>query len=152
MPFRFRLQKVLEIRVRVEERRQKELREAADALQRETDKQAGYMRHHEEALQEWGTLQQKGSSAYLALLFQHFLARSRERMREQDQRIRKTKLVVDERRAAYVRARKERMALDRLKERRLFEFMKEEEVRQNRLLDELGVIAYNREDELSARH
>lgn len=147
MAFRFRLQKVLEVRERIEENRRKDLRTAMELYQAELQRLTALRRKHEEVQSDFGERMRAGIAPYEAVIYQNYFRRSRQEIADQNGRIAKSKLQVDEKRKAYVQSRKERQVIERFKERRFDEYRIEEERTQNKLLNELGVIAFNRPEE-----
>lgn len=147
MPFRYRLQKVLEVRGRVEDGRRKELRSAQEAYRGQLDRLHGLRMRHMNVQHEWSARLEKGITPYEAMLYQSFFQHSRRDVETQSERAGHAKLVVDERRRAFVEARQQREVIEKFKERKYHEYVREEERRLNNLLNELGVIAYNKAEE-----
>ncbi|MBI2058806.1 MAG: flagellar export protein FliJ [Nitrospirae bacterium] len=147
MPFRFRLQKVLEVRERIEENRRKELRTAMELYQAELQRLTALRRKHEEVQADFDERMRTGFVPYEGVIYQNYFRRSRQEIADQNGRIAKSKLNVDEKRKAYIQSRKEKQVIERFKERRFEEYRVEEERSQNKLLNELGVIAFNRPEE-----
>ncbi|MEW6227797.1 MAG: flagellar export protein FliJ [Bacillota bacterium] len=149
--FKFRLQKLLEVRRLGENLRRQELAKARQALDREKSTLARLEEACAEVMQELragseGALDVDRIAIchrYLGLLTRHI----------EDQRAAVDRLAREEaaKRAAVIAARRERMMIEKLKERAYARYREEVARVEQAFLDEVGTIRYSREggDELS---
>jgi flagellar export protein FliJ len=115
-----------------------------ERYQKEVGRLEGLRRRHAEAQIDWDARLQTGITPQEAMIYQNFFQRSRRDIEGQDEKATRAKLVVDEKRKEYVRARQGKQVLEKLKERRLAEHRVEEERVQHRQLTELGLISHSK--------
>jgi flagellar FliJ protein len=128
--FKFRLEKVLGQRLRVEDERKSDLARVQSLINRERariDDLASWRRHAK-------------ATAAGVLDAQHIflMTSSCDRAAAARRRIKSIEPELERARAAYVRARQERLAIEKLRERELAEFRKRERLAEERMLSELA--------------
>jgi flagellar FliJ protein len=136
--FRFRFQRILEVKERIEEARRISLGEAIAVLNRERDRleelQEVQRRYRRASMVLPATVLDPG----LLTLSVGYLQRLEREIGEQEDRIRKVETVVEERRQRLLAASRDRRTYEILKEKAL-EVHREEQLRRERMhLDEVG--------------
>ncbi|MEW6756144.1 MAG: flagellar export protein FliJ [Candidatus Latescibacterota bacterium] len=150
--FTFRFQRVLELRLSIEEARKAALGEAMASLYREqqvlAELEETRRRYQEAARLPPGTPLYPG----LLALGAAYLQRLRREMEEQRGHIARAEQVVEDRRRRLAEARRERRVFEILRDKAWGEHLREEKRRQGRQLDEVGQQLYHRQEAAAARY
>lgn len=139
--FKFRLEQVL--RRRAEKEASAE--QALAAARREYEKRLALLEDTRQRLEtvssgsrrdELDVLEEMHLSFYMASL--------NKKIKTQEKNVRKAGFLVDKRRSEAVRARRERQVMEKLKEKQLQDYMREEAAREQKETDELALYAHQR--------
>lgn len=145
MAFQFRLQRVLKYRETIEDTRKKEFSEISRIYELEAEKLRSLREEQGEKLQELGELQ-RGILNLLVILFYHaYLARLRTEIDAQEKRVEEVRLEKEQKREALIQASKDKKVLERLRERELEAYQKEEDRKLQVFMDEIGTSKAARE-------
>lgn len=136
--FRFRFQRILEVKERIEEARRIALGEAIAVLNRERDRLEELLEVRRRYRRASTVLSAAVLDPGLLSLNVGYLQRLQREIGEQESRIRKVEAVVEERRQRLLAASRDRRTYEILKEKAL-EAHREEQLRRERMqLDEVG--------------
>lgn len=145
MAFQFRLQRVLKYRETIEDTRKKEFAEISRIYELEAEKLRSLQEEQSEKLQELGELQ-RGILNLLVILFYHaYLGRLRTEIDAQAKRVEEVRLEKEQKREALIQASKDKKVLERLRERELEAYQKEEDRKLQIFMDEIGTSKAARE-------
>ena len=140
--FRFRLQNILNIKLKMETQARQEFANARKALDREEEHLAMLQRRGEE-------IQREGVELRSGVLVFHAIRDNETGRMLNEQRIREQQIVIKRARAVLEKARqnledaiKERKIYERLRERAFDEFMVEENRAESKVIDELTTYTY----------
>ena len=136
--FRFRLQRVMDARVTIERQRQRDMAEAQGELADQQKKLKELEAELEETERDQRNMVQRPVKAGDALIQHRWHRELRTRIRVQQEQVAKAATKVEEARVRLVEASKDRKVLEKLKERRLEEYHKEELTQQQNQLDDVG--------------
>ena len=148
--FRFRFQRLLEIKERMEERRRAELGEAVAVLNQERDRLAELRRIQQFYRQGPKSLPDAPLDPSLLALNASYDQRLRRETQEQLDRIRQVEEAVEKRRQKLVDATKERRVYEILKERAVEAYQHERRRQEQMVLDEIGGQLYIRREDRNA--
>ena len=148
--FRFRFQRLLEIKERMEERRRAELGEAVAVLNQERDRLAELRRIQQFYRQGPKSLPDAPLDPFLLALNASYDQRLRREAQEQLDRIRQIEEEVEKRRQKLVDATKERRVYEILKERAVEAYQHERRRQEQMVLDEIGGQLYIRREDRNA--
>ncbi len=146
MRFKFKLEKVLELRKRKEQEREKELADLKELLMREETfleelkEEAARTSEIMHSLQE--AVQEKLDMKELVRYYD-YLEKVREKISDQIAQIRRVIADIEKKRQQLVEASKERKIMEKLKDNQYRKFKQTLETIERRFLDELGTINYN---------
>ncbi|MFA6109446.1 MAG: flagellar export protein FliJ [Candidatus Latescibacterota bacterium] len=136
--FRFRFQRILEVKERIEEARRIALGEATAVLNRERDRLEALHQIRRRYRQASAVLTAAPLDPGFLSLNVGYLQRLQREIGEQEERIRQVEVVVEERRQRLLAASRDRRTYEILKEKAL-EAHREEQLRRERMqLDEVG--------------
>jgi len=138
--FNFRLQAVLEVRAKKEEAAQRALARAWREYRRLLHGLNETKRRLEEASAPAGGVLDVTEQQHLAL-YRGALA---ERLRLQEKAVRAAAAAVEAKRREAVRARQERQVIEKVKEKRYGEFLREEAAAEAKINDELALYSFMR--------
>ena len=148
--FRFRFQRLLEIKEKMEERRKAELGEAVAVLNQERDRLAELRRIQQFYRQGSRSLPGTPLDPSLLSLNSSYDQRLRREAQEQLDRIRQIEEEVEKRRQKLVDATKERRVYEILKERAVEAYQHERRRQEQMVLDEIGGQLYIRREDRNA--
>lgn len=146
MKFRFKLEKVLELRKRKEHEREKELADLKELLMREETfleelkEEAAKISTVMHGLQE--TAQERLDIKELVRYYD-YLEKVREKISAQIAQIKRVIAGIEEKRQELIEAAKERKIMEKLKDNQYRKFKQTLETVERKFLDELGTINYN---------
>jgi len=150
--FQFHLQPVLDYKQRVEEQRQLELFQVQQELHREEQRLAWLREQEQLTINTLARAIRQGPLDLVAWRLGHlYLDAVHQRIEQQRLVIRRVEEEVEERRQRLVQAMQERQVLARLKANRKRGWQREQDLREGRLLDELGTIGYRRRQALDGQ-
>lgn len=150
--FRFRFQRILEVKERIEEARRIALGEAIAVLNRERDRLEELHQIRRRYRQASAVLPAAPLDPGLLSLNVGYLQRLQREIGEQEERIRQVETVVEERRQRLLAASRDRRTYEILKEKAL-EAHREEQMRRERMhLDEVGEQLHGRRQAELALH
>lgn len=138
--FRFTLQKVLEQRIRVEDERKNDLARVQGRINRETVRIDELAARRRAAKSGGARVLAAAETALHVMLMQGSCDRADAARRK----IKSLAPALERARAAYVKARQDRMALEKIKEKQLSEFRKQERLAEQRTLSETAEQQYMR--------
>ena len=145
--FRFRLEQVLSLRRQVEEVRVRELAQAKGYLLRVEEALKAHAEEESRFLETYGQFERVGAfdsdQAMAYCEFKDWLLR---REKEYRRREKEWAEEVEKRRQAAVKASRDRRLLERLKEKKQTEHLREEAGEEQKFLDEVSSIAFVRRD------
>ncbi len=142
--FRFRLQKVLDYKQQVEDTKKQELFHLMKIFHEEEKVLRGL---HELLLKKLSEFEEKqqGELDILELLFYSgFISRLNGEIELQREKLRQLALQIEQKRGEVIAASKERRIMEKLRDKKYKEFMKEESRREQKFLDEIGNNAFVR--------
>jgi flagellar protein FliJ len=139
-PFRFRLERVLELRVRAEEQATEEL--AAQMAERE--RWAAKLREATRRLEDARTSQPSGGDATAFMAHQSYVERAEREQEAAELDLSRQDAEVDARRVALQHAARERQVLEKLKEKQEAAYRLEADRREGAELDELALSRHRR--------
>lgn len=142
--FKFRLQKVLDYKQQVEDTKKQELFRLMKIFYEEEKILHGF---HELLLKKLSEFEEKqqGVLDVLELLFYSgFIARLNDDIDRQREKLKQLAKQIEQKREEVISASKERRIMEKLREKKYGEFMKEESRREQKFLDEIGNNAYVR--------
>lgn len=142
MPFRFRLQKVLDYRQEIEKMEAQKLaryrsirleeERALGLLQKEGDELEAYMRSRQECSLDIFSLQAA----------EHYSCQLQERIGQQEKKIEEAQRQENEQRAEVVEARRRAAVLEKLKEKKKEEYLEQEKLLEQKKVDEISLYRY----------
>lgn len=139
MAFQFSLEPVLEYRKVIEEKRQRELSQALDALSKlETEKQS-LMGGLDKNRDELRRALREGQSYANRLLFENWLNWADARLSRLEGELRTRRAEAEKRRRALAEAAKQTMIMDKLKEHERTEWQRSADRAEQRMFDEVAL-------------
>ena len=142
MPFRFRLQKVLDYRQEIEKMEAQKLaryrsirleeERALDLLQKEGDELESFLRCRQES----------GLDIFSLQAAEHYSCQLQERIGQQEKKIEEAQRQENEQRAEVVEARRRAAVLEKLKEKKKEEYLEQEKLLEQKKVDEISLYRY----------
>lgn len=142
--FKFRLQKVLDYKQQVEDTKKQELFRLMKIFHEE---EKVLIKLHELLLKKLSEFEEKqqGELDILELLFYSgYISRLNGEIEQQREKLKQLALQIEQKRGEVIAASKERRIMEKLREKKYKEFMKEESRREQKFLDEIGNNAFVR--------
>lgn len=148
--YRFNLQAVLNYRKRIEEGLQMELSRVQREL--ESAKQVFLAYQREKSYYEEELLKREASTMNIdeSILYRDYLKGMNRKIKEQREIVARVKGEVDKKQGALLAATKKRKVLEKVREKRLKEFIKEVERKERIFTDETGIRRYHKGSNASA--
>jgi len=140
--FQFRLQQFLGVKEQIENQKEMEYGKALQKLEEEKQKLKNL---HDTLLDGIRVLQktvEKAIPLHDIRVLNNNIDRYKQQIIVQDERVRAAEVFVEEKRQELVQAMKERKALDIVKENAMNEFLKEEDIKERKLVDEIVSFKY----------
>ena len=148
--FRFRLQQLLNFRIRKEDSLKRDMAEARQLLYNEELRLQGLRDELVAFYREWEEQQKRSHSIEDFRVYHDYQARLQLSMDQQRQKIADQEKVVEEVRNNLVAASKDKRVLERLKDRKHQEYVKAADKEEQGFLDHIGTRAYS--DRLAAQN
>jgi|YelNatPaOPRAMG01_1025707.scaffolds.fasta_scaffold14229_4 flagellar FliJ protein len=144
--FRFEFQSILDQRVAMEEKRQMELAEALNTLQREREKLVYIKKEKDNMIKEYYRLSGKAVPGIVPNLISEAIRAKREEERGQEEVCRNCEKEVNKRRQALIEASRQKKVMEKLKEKKLAEYLEMMRQKETKELDEAAILRYGSED------
>ena len=135
--FKFRLQSVLNIKKQMEESLQDDLAKAIQAMENEKKVFNELKEERERGLSEVNSEVSSGVTVEKLRNYNAYLSFVKQKISNQAERVKCSKETADKYREELVAAVKERKMLETLKEKQYSQYLKEEEKKQQRIVDEI---------------
>lgn len=145
--FKFEFQSILDQRQAIEEKRQAELAEAINILNGEKEVLSRLKREKEEMVNEYYGLSGKAVPGIMPRLIIEAIRQKREEELKQEEVCRRWEKEVELRRQALVEASRQKKMMEKLKERKLTEYLEAAKQREIKELDEAAILRYEGERE-----
>jgi len=142
--FIFRFASNLRIKERIEEQKKLEYGRAITALEIEKQKKSVMLMEREYTINSFRNNVNKGITPHMLQMHNNFLAALKERIIKQDAVIKKCEELVEIKRLELVEAMKERKIMEKLKEKDHEIFKIEEQIKEQKIQDELVSYRYSR--------
>jgi len=138
--FQFRLQGVLNINEKIENQKKQEYGLARAVVEREIQKKQALLDEREMQIDEFRRHIDGGISPQDSKVYNNYIEFLKEEAIRQDKVILDAKIIAEEKRKELVEAMKERKKLEKLRERQYEEFLNEQKLAEQRIVDE--VVSY----------
>ena len=142
--YRFNLEALLQYRVFIEKKLQKEFIILKQALFDEKEKLNTYIKEREKNMIEFDQKHQEGISVSTSLLYKNFFYRLEKELEQQKAQVDQVKKQVDEKNSDLIDAIKKRKMLDKLKEKGLQLYMDKLAKKEQKFIDEVAINNYIR--------
>jgi len=142
--YRFNLEALLQYRIFIEKKLQKEFIILKQELYDEKEKLNACINEREKNMIEFDQKQKEGVSVSTSLLYKNFFYRLAKELKEQEFQIDKVGKRVDEKNSDLIEAIKKRKMLDKLKEKGLRSYMNKLANKEQKLIDEVAINNYIR--------
>ena len=142
--YRFNLESLLQYRIFIEKKLQKEFIILKQELYDEKEKLHACINEREKNMIEFDQKQKEGISVSTSLLYKNFFYRLAKELKEQEFQIDKVGKRVDEKNSDLIEAIKKRKMLDKLKEKGLRSYMNKLVNKEQKLIDEVAINNYIR--------
>ena len=140
----FRLQGYLDLKAKMEDQRKLEYGQALANLKRERDKLDMYETRREETLSEFREGVKKAIDPKQTAIYNNYLTWLVESIELQEGLVRRAEAETERRRIALTEAMKERKIMEKLKEKDHETFIKEEQLKEQKIQDETVSYRYSR--------
>lgn len=149
--FIYRMQNILNIKYKLEDQAKNEFMLANRILQEEEEKKEKLLIRKASYQQESKELLAKRLDVFRIRENKEAILRMEEYIREQDIVIQRAKEEVEEKAAALAALRQERKAQEKLKEKAFDSFIREENAKESKEIDELVSFTYGKKQKLNSR-
>lgn len=149
--FIYRMQNILNIKYKLEDQAKNEFMLANRILQEEEEKKEKLLIRKASYQQEAKELLAKRLDVFRIRENKEAILRMEEYIREQDIVIQRAKEEVEEKAAALATLRQERKAQEKLKEKAFDSFIREENAKESKEIDELVSFTYGKKQKLNSR-
>lgn len=136
--FNFRLESVLKLKTQIEDNAKNNLAQATQALERQKKYLNELESIKEETINSLNSQVDKGIPVYKVKDYNSFFALMKNKISNQKENVNNAQNDVDINREALIKAMQERKVLERLKEKKYEEFLKEQYKTEQLLIDELN--------------
>ena len=142
--FVFRFASNLRVKLRIEELKKLEYGRAIAALERERQKKAALVKERADTIESFRESVNKAITPDDLQMHNNYLGVLKERIIKQDGVIKKAEELVEQKRLELVEAMKERKIMEKLKEKDYEIFVREEQLKEQKILDETVSYRYSR--------
>ena len=142
--FVFRFASNLRVKLRIEELKKLEYGRAIAALERERQKKAALVRERAETIESFRESVNRAITPDDLQMHNNYLGVLKERIIKQDGVIKKAEELVEQKRLELVEAMKERKIMEKLKEKDYEIFVREEQIKEQKIQDETVSYRYSR--------
>ncbi|HEX2927669.1 MAG TPA: flagellar export protein FliJ [Ruminiclostridium sp.] len=136
--FEFRLESVRNLKFQMEDNAKNNLALATKELEKQKEYLNGLQYANETSIQEFNTEVDKGISINQIKIYNNYFASMKQKITNQKEYVNKARRHVDIKRESLVKAVQERKILDKLREKKHEEFLKEQGKAEQILIDELN--------------
>ncbi|MCL1863176.1 MAG: flagellar export protein FliJ [Defluviitaleaceae bacterium] len=140
--FNFRLQQYLGVKEQIEDQKELEYAKSLRVLEEEKQKLAEFIRRREETVESLRIAVSKSISPFEIRRYNNNIERLKHQIAVQEERVKAAEEFVEQKRLELVQAMKERKALEIVKENQHEEFLKEEQLAEQKQVDELVSFKY----------
>jgi flagellar FliJ protein len=144
--FQFRLQGYLDLKEKMEDQRKMEYGQAAAVLEREKQKLTRFEKERQTSLDTLRVKLQAGGAGFAPdeiTRTQGYLDLARNKIARQEEQVRLAAAETEKKRLDLVEAVKDRKTLEKLKDKAREEFLREEQLAEQKIVDEIVSYAYN---------
>lgn len=136
--FEFRLESVRNLKVQMEDNAKNNLALASRELEKQKDHLSGLQTTRESSIRELNSVVDKGISINQIKLYNNYLSLLKRKITNQKENVNNAQIHVDIKRESLVKAVQERKILDKLRDKKYEEFLKEQSKAEQLLIDELN--------------